>query len=126
MAGADIERADRIHTAQREQQRVAAVVRSGAAAHSAVAALRHYRDAVSAAQRKEGGDLGCRGRRGQRHGAAGEAPAPIGQPRRHQLGIAGQAAFAKKFASGAEKAVRIAHGRPLPARLGRCKAQLAS
>ena len=90
-----VPQAEGIHPPQRQQQRRVARIRGCAAGHAAVAALGHDRHAMPGAERDKRGDLGSIGRRGEGDRLAAIASAPIGQPRLHQLGIAGQAALAQ-------------------------------
>ena len=113
-----IERADRVHPPQRQQQRVAARVgrRAAATCRCCRPAARSGRRARAHSCTSAATSRG-RGGRGQRQRAPGEAAAPVGQPRLHQLGVAGQAALRRAAsAASSRKAVVIGScARAMPA-----------
>ena len=78
--------------------------------HAAVAALRHQGHAVVRAQPHQCCDLGGASGRGEGERAAGETPAPIGQPRGHELRVGGPPALAEQRRRGGEECLPVMHG----------------
>ena len=107
--GVGIDFAHRVHPAQREQDGPAGGIGGGSTGHAAVPALRHDGHRVARAQLHESGHLARRGGRGKAQRLACKPPAPVGQPRLEQFGVARKAARPEQRGGFVEKSVIRIH-----------------